>query len=107
MWQKIDDALRDLMLSNAIQFTGNAALYGEWMMKALDAWPISCEQNLSHKSNNRQAWIGHAASYLAIGSPEDVTREAWWKLTQGQRDEANAMADIAILEFEKRYAEKP
>jgi len=94
------------MLPKAVEFTGNAVLYGCWMMKALEMWPISCEQNLSHKSNNRQAWIGHAACFLAIGSPEDVTREAWWMLTDEQRDLANAQADIAIADFEKRYASK-
>lgn len=106
MWQKIPDDQRSEMVAKAKEFTGNAELYGEWMMKALDVWPISCEQNLSHKSTNRQAWIGHAACFLAIESPEDVTREAWWMLTDTQQNEANAKADLAIAEFERRYSEK-
>lgn len=106
MWQKLSDEQREAMLPRAVEFTGDAELYGSWMLKALDEWPISCEQNLSHKSQNRQAWIGHAACFLAIQCTEDVTREAWWKLTQEQRDLANAQADIAIAEFEKRYAQK-
>lgn len=107
MWKKVMDFEREALIPRAIEFTGNAKLYGEWMLKSLDIWPISCEQNLSHKSNNRQAWIGHAACYLATNCPEDVTRAAWWQLTQEQRDLANAQADIAIAEFERRYAEQP
>jgi uncharacterized protein YjbJ (UPF0337 family) len=33
-------------------------------------------------------------------------REAWGMLTQDQRDAANAVADIAIAEWEARYEEK-
>lgn len=106
MWQKLLFFEREELLPKAIDFTGNALLYGEWMLKALELWPFSCEHNLSDKSQNRQAWIGHAACYLAIQCTEDVTREAWWKLTDEQRDLANAQADIAIAEFEKRYASK-
>lgn len=105
MWQKISDDDRPLMLQRAIAFTGDAELYGLWMIKVLDEWPISCEQNLSDRSMNRRAWIGHAASYLAIQSPEDVTREAWWQLSDAQRDAANAKADLAIKAWEEKYAQ--
>lgn len=102
MWQKIADPLRENAIKRAVEFTGNAPLYGRWMMEVLERWPISSEQNLSNTSINRQAWIGHAAAWLAISSPEDITRSAWWLLTERQRDEANAMADKAIAEFETR-----
>jgi hypothetical protein len=106
MWQKVMDSEKETILPNAVKFTGNHELYGFWMLKVIDLWPISSEQNLSHKSINRQAWIGHAACYLAIQCPEDITREAWWLLTEDQREKANAVADIAITEFERRYTEK-
>jgi hypothetical protein len=83
-------------LDKAVEFTGNPELYGNWMLEVVERWPICCEQNLSDTGMNRQAWIGHAACCLAIGCPEDITREAWSALSQEQQDKANAKADFAI-----------
>lgn len=91
-------------LKTATDFTGNAELYGSWMLKVLEAWPVSCEQNLTDTGMNRRAWVGHAACCLATSCPEDITREAWGSLTQQQQDDANAKADQAIAIWESRYA---
>lgn len=105
MWRKItNEQERKEHLQRAIEFTGNAKLYGEYMLQVLDKWPISCEQNLSNSSVNRKAWIGHAATCIAINCPEDITREAWWTLSQDQQDEANSKAAEAIKKWEERYA---
>lgn len=105
MWRKItNEQERKEHLQRAIAFTGNAKLYGEYMLQVLDKWPISCEQNLSNSSVNRKAWIGHAATCIAINCPEDITREAWWTLSQDQQDEANSKASEAIKKWEERYA---
>jgi hypothetical protein len=106
LWKKILGPDRDASVEKAVAFTGDAQLYGKWMMKVLIAWPISCEHNLSCSSMNRQAWIGHAACCLAIGCPEDVTREAWHRLTDEQRSDANAMADAAISTWEFAQRER-
>jgi len=87
---------KKLQLQQAIEFTGNPELYGKWMIKVVDKWPISCEQNLSDNSINQNAWIGHAACCLAIQCPEDITRQAWGYLSQEIQDQANAMAQKAI-----------
>jgi hypothetical protein len=91
------------MLEKAINFTGNAEIYGSFMMRVIIEWPISCEQNLLMANINRQAWIGHAACCLAIGSPEATTRKAWWYLSKDQQNAANVKADNAINEWEKLY----
>lgn len=106
MWKTINGIERQKLLKNAIEFTSNAIKYGEWMMRVVNEWPVSCEQNLTAMDMNRQAWIGHAATCLAIGCPEDITRLAWHSLTQKQQDEANAEADKAIAFWEKKYLEK-
>lgn len=103
MWGKVDE--RDGYLEKAIEFTGNAAIYGKWMLDVVDSWPISCEQNLSNLTQNRQAWIGHAACALAFGCPEDIVREAWGKLTEEQQRMANNVASIAIKKWENKNAE--
>jgi hypothetical protein len=103
MWRRIPASERPKMIHDAERFTGDAVLYGSWMTKVLDSWPISCEHNITDLSQNRRAWIGHAATCLAIGAPEDITRAAWGMLTRQQQDDANAMADRAISEWESRH----
>ena len=90
------------LLEKAIQFTSNAELYGEWMLKVIEKWKYSCEYNLSCQDMNRQAWIGHAACCLALGCPEDITRLAWHHLTEEQQNAANKKADEAISLWESR-----
>ena len=101
MWNKLKRNKESEMLHKAIEFTGNANLYGEFMLRVTREWKYSCEQNLSHTNLNRQAWIGHAACCLAIGCPEYITRLAWHNLTEEQQIKANIKADEAIFEWEK------
>lgn len=103
LWRDVSGAERANLLTRAIAFTGDAALYGAAMLRIADEWPISCEHNLTCLGMNRLAWIGHAACCLETGAPEDVTREAWHHLTQPQRDAANAVADHAIAVWETAY----
>ncbi|NTU49442.1 MAG: hypothetical protein HGA87_00855 [Desulfobulbaceae bacterium] len=96
MWKKVSKDEFERLLPMAIRFTGTHLLYGKWMLKALDLWPKSCNQNLSDSGINHQAFIGHAATCIAIGCPEYITRLAWHELSQHQQDLANEQADIAI-----------
>lgn len=106
MWRDLPHEEEEDFLKKAIKFTGNAELYGNWMLKVVEQWKYSCEQNLSDTSINRQAWVGHAACCLAIGCPEHITRRAWHCLSQEQQDEANKKADEAIERWEKMQYEK-
>lgn len=101
MWSEVED--RKGWLARAIAFTGNHKLYGEYMMKVVVLWPISCENALTDTALNRKAWIGHAACALALGCPEDITREAWGHLTDEQRLLANEEADRAVRAWEYAY----
>lgn len=99
MWRAAEN--REAMLREAIAFTGDAELYGRAMLRVIREWPYSCEHNLTNLSQNRKAWIGHAACALERGFCEDVVREAWGHLTREQQDKANAKAQQAIEEWEK------
>jgi hypothetical protein len=100
MWKSIYGNDKDILLKKAIEFTGNAKLYGSYMVRVISEWPYSCEHNLTCSNMNRQAWIGHAACCLAIGCPEDITRIAWHHLSKNQQDAANLEADRAIKMWE-------
>lgn len=106
MWRHVEPEEERKYLDWAIGFTANTDLYGHWMMMVIKEWPYSCEHNLSNKSINRQAWIGHAACALAKKCPEYIVRLAWWQLTEEQRTEANKRADVAIVTLEKNHKEE-
>lgn len=107
MWRKATRIEEEEILPKAIDFTGNAALYGSFMVRVTRQWPFSCEHNLTDVAMNRRAWLGHAACCMAIGCPEYITRRAWWMLTQAQRDAADAEADKAIRSWEADRIELP
>jgi hypothetical protein len=101
MWGEVDDI--ETSLSEAIAFTSNHKLYGSWMNRVVNEWPISCENALTDNSLNRKAWVGHAAVAMATGIPEDITRMAWGFLSDEQRFLANEEARRAIMSWERDY----
>lgn len=103
MWSKVKD--REAFLRVAIDFTGDAERYGQFMRIVTEVWPVSCEHNLTNKEQNRKAWIGHAACAFAFGCPEDVVRQAWGFLSKEQQDAANLQAEQAIDAWEEKYLE--
>ena len=105
MWKKLDGEREEELCRMAIGFTGDAVLYGTYMMQVVKQWKFSCEHHLTDNSLNRRAWIGHAAVCLAIGAPEHITRRAWWYLSDRQQLLANEQADRAISLWEKSWAE--
>jgi len=111
VWEEIDHNMwgsvksRKQFLTSAIEFTGDHVKYGRFMIKVVEKWKFSCEHNLTDLSQNRKAWIGHAACAMALGCPEDITRQAWGYLSDSQQVKANEKADIAIKIWEKKYSE--
>lgn len=101
MWGTVVD--RNGFLEKAIAFTGDHALYGKYMMRVVKEWSVSTENALTDPTISRRAWVGHAATALALRCPEDITRQAWGRLTDEQRVLANAEADRAIDWWEKHY----
>lgn len=87
------------MLENESKFLENAR-------SMINEWIYSAEQNLSDKSMNRQAWIGQATCCHSHSAPEYVTIQAWWMLSDEERNKANAIADIVINEWEQKYIMK-
>ena len=96
MWENKPKEIEEKLLIEAIDFTGNADLYGSYMMRVVKEYPLACEHNLTAKGINKKAWVGHAACWMAIGCPEHVTRLAWKHLTEEQQDKANNKAQEAI-----------
>ncbi len=103
MWDVVSKERERILLHEAVVFTGNSKLYGSYMQRVIKEWPISCEQNLTNPSMNQLAWVGHAATALAIHCPEYITRLAWGMLTEQQRIAADAEALSAVREWRYTY----
>lgn len=101
MWGEVKDRRR--YLDRAVIFTSNHRLYGRYMMRVVSEWPNSCLNALTDGNLNRKAWVGHAACAMALCCPEDITRQAWGLLSNGQRVLANRQAERAIQSWELRY----
>lgn len=106
MWRDVSKDNEEWYFQKALKFTGNAEMYGKWMLKVIEKWSIACEQNLMNVEINRQAWIGQAACCLALKCPEHITRKAWNCLSKEQQDKANKKADFAIQRWETMKYEK-
>ena len=106
MWEETDNNMwgtvpnRAEMLEWAVDFTGDHERYGAAMMSVVNEWRFSCEHNLTNLTQNRKAWIGHAACAYAAKCPEDIVRQAWSHLTKEQQVKANGVADLAIQHWE-------
>lgn len=107
MWRRNTSGEERVRLAlEAASVMRNPGIFYEAMAKVTREWPYSCEANLTAPTVNRRAWLGHAGCCILVGSPEDVTRQAWWTLTQTEQDAANAAADRAIAEWETRYVQR-
>lgn len=104
MWRVVSGNERRRYLSRAVEFTGDAKLYGSYMKRVVKEWKTACEHHLTDVGSNRKAWVGHAAACMAINCPEDITRQAWGYLSKKQQDDANAEAENAIREWESAHA---
>lgn len=104
MWRKITGEERIKFQSLASVLMKNPSAFKSAMLRALDEWPFACEANFTAPSVNKQAWVGHAGCCLATGSPEEVTRSAWWTLTQPEQDLANRAADEVIEQWNRTNA---
>jgi predicted phosphoadenosine phosphosulfate sulfurtransferase len=83
------------------------------MNRALNEWPYSSEHNLSNRSLNRKAWLGHAACNIEFGANENEAIHGYRMLTKNQQEKANETAKRIIDHYEllllntmpKRYLE--
>jgi len=101
LWNRPVGIERDTHIEKCSVFMSDTMLFERAMFRVILEWPISCEVNFTSKGSNRQAWLGHAACCIEIGCPEEPTRAAWWKLTQEQRDLADASAAKVIKVWEQ------
>lgn len=101
---RINSKINDpILITKSIKLLRNLDNLYEMMKKVSKEWKYATEENLSNINRNRQAWLGQAACCLNHGAPENLTKEAWHKLTENEQNQANAIADRVIKEWENLY----
>lgn len=101
MWGIIPAPEHPAYLDAAENLMVNPSLFRDAMLKALVEWPKSCSVAFTTPGLNKRAWIGHAGTYLATGSTEDLTRLAWHRLDPAEQWAANDAADQAIAAWHR------
>lgn len=87
----------------AVWLLGNTEELRASMERVTDEWVKESEHVLSDLSINHRAWLGQSACNIYGGVKEDETREAWSRLTERQRKEANAVADSVDKRWRDRH----
>jgi len=96
LWRTTVPDEREAYIVAAYRLMRNPRRFLDAMLRAVQEWPKSMEAAMTTPSLNQRAWMGHSGCCIAVGSPEDLTRLAWHRLTPREQDKANAAADEAI-----------
>lgn len=103
MWQVFRGDDRKQAIRRAAELMRDCDQFVYWMREAIEAWPTSCNHNLTVVAANRLAWLGHAGCCLGAKSPEECTRAAWYVLSDEERDAANIAAAKVVAEWEAAH----
>lgn len=106
MWQSSLGIDKDEKINQCVQFMSNTDVFESFMIAVINEWPVSCEANFTNSGINQIAWLGQAAAAIGIGCPEDITKEAWGRLSDLQMEKANEAAKIQIKKWKDKYLEK-
>lgn len=110
MWEDYKNGMYNTSINNedyyiqkAVEILTNEKLFYRTAKSVLEKWKIASMVNLTNKNCNKQAWIGQASCSICYKVPEYLTRIAWSKLTDEQREAANKIADKIIYKFNQKY----
>ncbi|MCP4640621.1 MAG: hypothetical protein GY851_09320 [bacterium] len=99
MWRPIHgDRAQTKLVALSVSLLRSPARFDDAVRLVLSSWPTSCRAEFTSPGNHL-AWLGCAACCLVDGVPEDLTRRAWWKLTEHERATANLVASTAVARW--------
>lgn len=92
---------KEELKNKVVELFSNHKKTEKYMRLVIKKWKFSCEHNLTNIALNRVAWIGQAACCIYAGVPYRLTMEAWWSVSEGNRNKADKIAEIVINEYLK------
>ena len=102
MFETITTSGKQDMVISAISLLRNTENFYLVLKNVVKDWPIATQVNLTNLQQNRRAWLGAAACSYDAKVPEVLTRIAWNCLDKNIQDDANAVAERIINEFETK-----
>lgn len=90
------------LIDKVIELFSDPKLTRKFMLEVIEKWPYSCEHNLTNNSLNKIAYLGQAACCLYAKIPATVTMEAWSKVPEKFRNEANEIAAEVLSIWEAK-----
>lgn len=76
------------------------------MLRVINEWVVSSDENMTNVSQNRQAYLWQAACCIEYGLSWDMTIKARQMLSKDQQDRANQIADDIIRLYEIKHIVK-
>lgn len=87
------------------RFLSDAGLFEDAALRVVSDWPISCDHFLTKDAMNKIAWMGQASMCLHSGLSRKY-RGGFHLLSASEKNKANAVAWMAIKQWEHGYARK-
>jgi hypothetical protein len=102
MWKNLgSESSKQKLIASSVVLLRTPSLFKKAIERVFAEWPISCKAEFTSPGNHL-SWLGCASCCLQFGVPEELTRRAWWKLTDTERNRANKIASESI----KRWINK-
>jgi len=99
MWRHVNNEdAQSKMIAKSVALLRSQKRFSNVSNAVLEEWPISCKAEFTSPGNHL-AWLGCAACCLESSVPEELTRRAWWKLTDRERLMANGVARLTIARW--------
>jgi hypothetical protein len=99
MWRLVSGKDKSIaLIASAVALLRDRQRLTVAFARVLSEWPVSCKAEFTSPGNHL-AWLGQAACCLEFGAPEALTRRAWWKLTEDERETADELAASAIAQW--------
>lgn len=87
------------LIRKSVYLLTNSSLFLEACKSVIKDWKITTSVHLTNNTINKKAWIGQASCSYLYKVPELLTRVAWGKLDEEQKENANKIAEIVINSY--------
>lgn len=102
-----NDDIRYEKVQSAISILGEPERCRNAMNRVVTEWKYATQTNLlsdvKFRFSSNRSWLGAACCNIQDGCTISEVRNAWWLLTEEQRDVANEIADEIIAEYKNKF----
>ena len=106
MWRTVNgEDQQSALMAAAVRLMRDPTAFDLALRRVVSEWPVSCRQEFT-RYGNQLAWFGQAACCLSSAVPEALTRRAWWKLSESEREIANEVASSVLDEWQDTSEDK-